>query len=166
MVGVAAAIWIWLDLRKLAELLAEMPQTTEGSARPKIAAEPLSIPPLIVPEWYLLPPYAVLRAGPDKVSGIIAMVGFVLAWAALPWLDRSQAGPIWRRGRLGWILGLAIFLVFALGLLATTPPDGVLYLVSQALALALFLGCCFWCCLGCRGHNLRRPSYDPMRLKL
>jgi ubiquinol-cytochrome c reductase cytochrome b subunit len=52
-------------------------------------ANPLSTPEHIVPEWYFLPFYAILRSIPDKLGGVIAMGGAIVVLALLPWLDRS-----------------------------------------------------------------------------
>ena len=62
-----------------------------------IPANPLSTPPHIVPEWYFLPFYAILRAidfdflwiVPAKLGGVIMMFGSILVLFLLPWLDRS-----------------------------------------------------------------------------
>lgn len=67
-----------------------------------IPANPMQTPPHIVPEWYYLPFYAILRAVPDfgipftkivfveaKLGGVLAMFGAILIWFVLPWLDRS-----------------------------------------------------------------------------
>ena len=53
-------------------------------------ANPLVTPAHIVPEWYFLPFYAILRAVPDKLGGVIAMFGSILILFVLPWLDTSQ----------------------------------------------------------------------------
>ena len=47
-------------------------------------------PAHIVPEWYYLPFYAILRAIPDKLGGVIAMFGSILILFVLPWLDTSK----------------------------------------------------------------------------
>lgn len=67
-----------------------------------IPANPMQTPPHIVPEWYFLPFYAILRAVPDvtipfthitllsaKLGGVLAMFGAIAVWLILPWLDRS-----------------------------------------------------------------------------
>ena len=51
-----------------------------------IEANPLVTPPHIVPEWYLLPFYAILRSVPDKLLGVVAMLSAILILAALPLL--------------------------------------------------------------------------------
>jgi quinol-cytochrome oxidoreductase complex cytochrome b subunit len=55
-----------------------------------VKANPLVTPPHIVPEWYYLPFYAILRAIPDKLLGVIAMFSAILIMFALPWLDTSR----------------------------------------------------------------------------
>jgi ubiquinol-cytochrome c reductase cytochrome b/c1 subunit len=54
-----------------------------------IPANPMVTPPHIVPEWYFLPFYAILRAVPDKLGGVLLMFGSILVLFVLPWLDGS-----------------------------------------------------------------------------
>jgi ubiquinol-cytochrome c reductase cytochrome b subunit len=54
-----------------------------------IPANPLSTPEHIVPEWYFLPFYAILRSIPDKLMGVLAMGASIAVLFVLPWLDRS-----------------------------------------------------------------------------
>ena len=61
-----------------------------GHADNYIPANPLVTPAHIVPEWYLLPFYAILRAVPDTLGGVIAMVGAIFILFVLPWLDTSK----------------------------------------------------------------------------
>ena len=58
-----------------------------GHADNYIEANPLVTPPHIVPEWYFLPFYAILRAIPDKLGGVIAMFASIAILAFVPWLD-------------------------------------------------------------------------------
>ena len=53
-------------------------------------ADPLKTPAHIVPEWYFLPFYAILRAIPDKLGGVIAMFSAIFVLFLLPWLDTSK----------------------------------------------------------------------------
>jgi len=55
-----------------------------------IPANPLLTPSHIVPEWYFLPFYAILRAIPDMFGGVVAMAMSILIFAAMPYLDRSK----------------------------------------------------------------------------
>jgi quinol-cytochrome oxidoreductase complex cytochrome b subunit len=57
-----------------------------GEADNYIMANSLVTPTHIVPEWYLLPFYAILRSIPDKLGGVIAMVGAFIVLGLLPWL--------------------------------------------------------------------------------
>jgi quinol-cytochrome oxidoreductase complex cytochrome b subunit len=61
-----------------------------GHADNYIPANPLVTPPHIVPEWYFLPFYAILRSVPDKLGGVAAMIGAILILLALPILNTSN----------------------------------------------------------------------------
>jgi ubiquinol-cytochrome c reductase cytochrome b subunit len=74
-----------------------------------IPANPLVTPPHIVPEWYFLPFYAILRSIPDKLGGVVAMVGAILILLLLPILNTS----ITRSSKFRPIFSIAYwFLVF------------------------------------------------------
>jgi len=55
-----------------------------------IPANPLQTPAHIVPEWYFLPFYAILRSVPSLVGGVVAMGLSVMIFAFMPYLDRSR----------------------------------------------------------------------------
>jgi ubiquinol-cytochrome c reductase cytochrome b subunit len=55
-----------------------------------VEANPLVTPPDIVPEWYLLPFYAMLRSIPQKLIGVLVMFGALASLAFAPWLDTSK----------------------------------------------------------------------------
>jgi ubiquinol-cytochrome c reductase cytochrome b subunit len=55
-----------------------------------VPANPLATPQHIVPEWYLLPFYAMLRAVPNKLAGVLVMFGSIAMLFILPWLDTSK----------------------------------------------------------------------------
>jgi len=55
-----------------------------------IMANPMVTPPHIVPEWYFLPFYAILRSIPDKLLGVVAMVASILIMAVLPYLSADS----------------------------------------------------------------------------
>lgn len=61
-----------------------------GHADNYIPANPLVTPAHIVPEWYMLPFYAILRAVPDKFGGVVAMFAAIGVLFVLPWLDTSK----------------------------------------------------------------------------
>ena len=68
-----------------------------------IPANPMSTPAHIVPEWYFLPFYAILRSIPDKLGGVVAMISAILVLMALPFMNTSKV----RSGQFRPIFGLA-----------------------------------------------------------
>ena len=97
-----------------------------------IPANPLVTPPHIVPEWYFLPFYAILRAIPDKLGGVIVMFAGVLILFVLPWLDTSKVRsntfrPIMKQ--LFWIFFANALLLGYIG--QTAPSDMILGLVES-----------------------------------
>jgi ubiquinol-cytochrome c reductase cytochrome b subunit len=62
---------------------------TMGHPDNYIMGNPMQTPASIVPEWYLLPFYAILRSIPDKLGGVIAMVGAILILLILPLTERN-----------------------------------------------------------------------------
>ena len=79
-----------------------------------IPANPLQTPTHIVPEWYLLPFYAILRAIPDKLGGVIALALAIFVLFVVPWLDTSKVRsarfrPVYKQ--LFWILVLDVFVL-------------------------------------------------------
>jgi quinol-cytochrome oxidoreductase complex cytochrome b subunit len=88
-------------------------------------ADRLRTPPDIVPEWYFLPFYAMLRAVPHKLLGVLVMGGAILTLFFVPWLDTSvirsnRFRPLMRR--FFWALVVAIIV---LGYCAARPADAV-----------------------------------------
>ena len=73
-----------------------------GHADNYIEADPMLTPAHIVPEWYLLPFYAILRAVPDKLMGVLLMFGSIVVLFFLPWLDtmKVKSARIKRAGGL------------------------------------------------------------------
>jgi quinol-cytochrome oxidoreductase complex cytochrome b subunit len=61
-----------------------------GHADNYIPANPLVTPPHIVPEWYFLPFYAILRSIPDKLGGVVAMISAILVLFLLPIINTSE----------------------------------------------------------------------------
>ncbi len=89
-----------------------------------IEANPLQTPAHIVPEWYFLPFYAILRAIPDKLMGVIAMFGAIAVLFAVPWLDRSKVRSTSYRPVYKWFFWLFVVTCIALGYLGAMPPEG------------------------------------------
>jgi len=86
-----------------------------------VPADPLVTPALIKPVWYFTPFYAILKAVPDKLMGVMLMGASVLVLFFLPWLDRSPVKSIRYRSMLYKIM-LALFVVafIRLGILAVS----------------------------------------------
>tara|TARA_B110000438_G_scaffold271215_1_gene288931 strand:+ start:94 stop:1380 length:1287 start_codon:yes stop_codon:yes gene_type:complete len=102
-----------------------------------IEANPLVTPAHIVPEWYLLPFYAILRAIPSKLGGVIFMFAAIFILMLLPWLDTCKVRsanfrPIYKK--FFWVL---VFVVILLGYLGAKPPEGI-YLILSRLATAYY----------------------------
>ncbi len=110
-----------------------------GHADNYIPANPLSTPAHIVPEWYFLPFYAILRAIPDKLGGVIAMFAAIVVLFFLPWLDTSKVRsaryrPLYRQ--FFWVL-LAVCL--GLGYIGAMPPEGWYIVIGRLLTAYYFL---------------------------
>ncbi|EIJ40954.1 cytochrome b subunit of the bc complex [Beggiatoa alba B18LD] len=104
-----------------------------------VPADPLVTPAHIAPVWYFTPYYAILRAVPDKLMGVIAMGAAVMIFCLLPWLDRSPVKSIRYKGPL-FKIALSIFVVsfIGLGILGVLPPSPALTLLAQILAVIYF----------------------------
>jgi quinol-cytochrome oxidoreductase complex cytochrome b subunit len=103
-----------------------------------IKANPLVTPPHIVPEWYFLPFYAILRAIPNKLLGVLAMFGAILVLFVLPWLDTSRIRsatfrPVYKK--LFWLF-LADCLL--LGWCGAQPPEGIALVLGRVGAAWYF----------------------------
>ena len=96
-----------------------------------IPANPLVTPPHIVPEWYFLPYYAILRAVPDKLGGVLLMFGSILIWFVLPWLDRSPVRSMRFRplARVFFLLWAVNFLVLLW--VGGKPAEGTYVLIAR-----------------------------------
>ena len=130
-----------------------------------IEANPLVTPAHIVPEWYFLPFYAILRAVtfdilfiPAKLGGVIAMFASVLILAVLPWLDRSKVRsarfrPIYRQ--FFWIFVANCLLLGYIGAQAAVEPFVTIGRISTAYYFAHFLIICPLIC------KFERPIEPP-----
>lgn len=104
-----------------------------------IPANPLKTPTHIVPEWYFLPFYAILRSIPDLLGGVIAMGLSVMIFAAMPFLDRSSI-PGGARYRPFYRALFYVFVidVIVLGYVGAKPPTGMLVVVGQVSTFIYF----------------------------
>ncbi|MBL4870499.1 MAG: cytochrome b N-terminal domain-containing protein, partial [Robiginitomaculum sp.] len=86
-------------------------------------ANPMVTPPHIVPEWYFLPFYAILRAVPDKLMGIMLMFGAIAVLFVLPWLDTSKVRSMRFRPTTRRFFYIFLFMCFVLGWCGANSPD-------------------------------------------
>ncbi len=96
-----------------------------------VPANPLVTPNEIVPEWYLLPFYAILRSIPDKLGGVICMFGSIALLFVLPWLDTSRVRSCSFRPVYKWFVFLLVIDVVVLGYCGAHPPEGWFVVVSR-----------------------------------
>ena len=100
-----------------------------------IPADPMSTPEHIVPEWYFLPFYAILRAVPDigifgvtfieaKLAGVVAMMAAVAILFLLPWLDKSPVKSANYRPLYRFFFWVLFIDCFALGYIGSQPAEG------------------------------------------
>ncbi len=94
-----------------------------GHADNYIEANPLVTPAHIVPEWYFLPFYAILRAVPDKVMGVLAMFGAIGVLFALPWLDTSKVRSMRYRPMAKLYFIILVVVCVILGFCGAKLPD-------------------------------------------
>ena len=104
-----------------------------------IPANPLVTPAHIVPEWYFLPFYAILRAVPDKLGGVLLMFGSILVWFVLPWLDTSKVRSMRFRpvARIFFLLWVVSF--FVLMYVGGKPAEAPYIFIGQLATAYYFL---------------------------
>ncbi|WP_315757031.1 MULTISPECIES: cytochrome c1 [unclassified Bradyrhizobium] len=109
-----------------------------GEADNYIPANPAVTPAHIVPEWYYLPFYAILRSIPNKLAGVVAMFAAIIVLVFLPWLDSAKT-----RSNKYRPLGKQFFWIFVvvcigLGYLGAQPPEGVYVVLGRILTVLYF----------------------------
>ncbi len=116
-VGICAFLAVW------AFLVFFLPNLL-GDPNNFIKANPLQTPADIVPEWYFLPFYAMLRSVPNKLGGVCIMFGSILVLFFLPWLDTCKVRsarfrPVFRKLIWVWLAATV-----ALGMVGAHKPLG------------------------------------------
>lgn len=104
-----------------------------------IPANQLVTPAHIVPEWYFLPFYAILRAIPDKLGGVAAMFGAIAVLFFLPWLDTSKVRSANYRPLYRYFFWIFAFVCVILGYLGSKPPEGLYVVVGRICTAYYFL---------------------------
>src|SRR6185312_11392332 len=104
-----------------------------------IPANPLQTPDDIVPEWYFLPFYAILRSVPNKLLGVIMLFSSILILFILPWLDTSPVRSAKFRPIYKKIFWLLVISVLVLGYCGAHPPEGWYVIVGRIATFYYFL---------------------------
>jgi len=109
-----------------------------GHADNYIPADPLVTPPHIVPEWYFLPFYAILRAIPSKLGGVVAMLAAIIVLVFIPWLDTSRVRSAKYRPIFRWFFWYFVFTCLALGYLGAMPAEQPYIFWAQFFTFSYF----------------------------
>ena len=112
-----------------------------GDSENYVVANPMQTPAAIVPEWYLLPFYAILRSIPNKLLGVIAMFSAILILLAMPFTDLSRSRGIQFRplSKIAFFVFIANFLILMqLGAKHVETPFIEFGQISTALYFAHF----------------------------
>ncbi|MDB5412689.1 MAG: cytochrome b [Rubritepida sp.] len=109
-----------------------------GHADNYIPANPMATPTHIVPEWYFLPYYAILRAVPNKLGGVALMGGSILVLFVLPWLDTSKVRSMRFRPITRVLFFLWTINFFVLLSMGGKPAEQPYVLISQICTVIYF----------------------------
>ena len=110
-----------------------------GDPQNYIPANPLQTPPEIVPEWYFLPYYAILRSIPSKLIGVCAMFGSIATLFLLPWLDTSRIRSAFFRPIYKWVFWLLVIDCVVLGIVGAHRPEGYWIVIGRICTFYYFL---------------------------
>jgi len=106
-----------------------------GHADNYIPANPLVTPAHIVPEWYFLPFYAILRAVPNKLGGVIGMFGAIGVLFVLPWLDTSKVRSMRFRPTARLYFFIFVLACIVLGFCGARLPDDPVVPIGSTFTL-------------------------------
>jgi ubiquinol-cytochrome c reductase cytochrome b/c1 subunit len=110
-----------------------------GHADNYIPANPAQTPAEIVPEWYYLPFYAILRSIPNKLMGVTALFSSIGILVFLPWLDTSSVRSATYRPLYKQFFWLWVITCILLGWLGSKPPEGAYVIISRLLTAWYFI---------------------------
>jgi ubiquinol-cytochrome c reductase cytochrome b/c1 subunit len=110
-----------------------------GHADNYIPANPAVTPTHIVPEWYYLPFYAILRAIPNKLLGVLALGASIVILAFLPWLDTSKVRSARYRPLYRQFFWVFFAVCVGLGWLGSKPAEGGYVIAARILTFYYFL---------------------------
>ena len=103
-----------------------------------IPANPLVTPTHIVPEWYFLPFYAILRSIPDKLLGVVGMFGSLIVLFLLPWLDTSRVRSAKFRPIYKYMFWLFLIDCLVLGWVGKNPAEGMFIIIGRLASAYYF----------------------------
>jgi ubiquinol-cytochrome c reductase cytochrome b/c1 subunit len=109
-----------------------------GDADNYIPANPGVTPQHIVPEWYYLPFYAILRSIPNKLAGVIAMFSAIIVLVFLPWLDSAKTRSCKYRPLAKQFFWIFVVVCILLGYLGSQPPEGIYVIAGRILTVCYF----------------------------
>src|SRR6516164_407944 len=104
-----------------------------------IPANPGVTPTHIVPEWYYLPFYAILRSIPNKLLGVTALFASIVVLFFLPWLDSSKVRSATYRPLYRQFFWIFVAVSIGLGYLGAQPPEGIYVIASRILTAWYFI---------------------------
>src|ERR1700756_5444613 len=103
-----------------------------------IVANPGVTPAHIVPEWYYLPFYAMLRSIPNKLAGVVVMFSSILILVFLPWLDTAKTRSSRYRPLAKQFFWIFVVVCILLGYLGAQPPEGIYVIAGRILTVCYF----------------------------
>jgi ubiquinol-cytochrome c reductase cytochrome b/c1 subunit len=109
-----------------------------GDADNYIPANPAQTPAHIVPEWYYLPFYAILRSIPNKLAGVVAMFSAIIVLVFLPWLDTARTRSSKYRPLAKQFFWIFVVVCLLLGYLGSQPPEGIYVIAGRILTVCYF----------------------------
>jgi hypothetical protein len=109
-----------------------------GHADNYIPANPAVTPTHIVPDWYYLPFYAILRAIPNKLMGVAALFGSIAILAFLPWLDTSRVRSARYRPLFKQFFWVFVAVCVGLGWLGSKPAEGGYVIAARIFTFYYF----------------------------
>jgi len=113
-----------------------------------IPANPLVTPPHIVPEWYFLPFYAILRSIPDKLGGVVAMISAILILLILPFGNTSKIRSSYFRPFYPMLFWFFFFNFILLGWIGQKPVETPFIEIGVLSTSVYFIGIILFCISG------------------
>jgi ubiquinol-cytochrome c reductase cytochrome b subunit len=104
-----------------------------------VPANQFQTPEHIAPVWYFTPYYAILRAVPDKLIGVILMFASIFMLFILPWIDRGKVHSIrYRSPAFKWLLAMFVVSFIGLGYLGALPLSDTRTILARVYSIGYF----------------------------